>query len=63
MFEYLQRHKLSKDNLMYQTLSIDGKNLGEFAMLPMAKRRKMEFKDLKTVEPGSFNYLRGEDDD
>lgn len=48
---------------MYQTLSIDGKNLVEFAMLSMAQRRKMEFKNLKTVEPGSFNYLRREDDD
>lgn len=63
MFEYLQNHNLPKYDLATQTLSIDGKNLGEFAMLPMAKRRKMEFKDLKKVEPGSFDHLCRENDD
>lgn len=62
-FEFLQNNNITKNKWMYEAWSIDGKNLTEFARLPMAKRRKMEFKDLNKVKPGSFDHLLIKNDD
>lgn len=57
VFEYMQTHKMMKFDWKTEAISLDGKNLGKFAKLPMAKRRKTKFEELEKVKEGDFDYL------